>query len=212
MDSPRKFININTPIIDLIKCLSVIAFCTLVNPVFAVDKQDVVDACYAKMVVENYKSAFPLCKQAASQGNASAQARLGAMYYEGYGTPQDYKQAIYWHTKAAEQGDSGAQYNLAVTYNKGYGTPKDDKQAIYWYTKAAEQGHAGAQFNVGIMLYDGVGKPKDNVMAYVWWNIAAAQGYEGAKGTRELIEEEMTPNQIAEAQKLSKEYYAKYVK
>jgi TPR repeat protein len=64
---------------------------------------------------------------------------------------------------------------------------------------------------VGHMLYNGVGKPKDNVMAYVWWNIAAAQGHEDAKETRGIIEEEMTPNQIADAQKLSKEYYAKYV-
>jgi TPR repeat protein len=177
MDSHRKFINLNTPIIYLIKCLSIIAYCTLVNPVFAVDKQDVVVfACYAKIVAEDYKSAFPLCMQAASQGNAIEQGRLGFMY------------------------------------DKGYGTPKDDKQAAYWYTKAAEQGHADAQFKVGFILYNGAGTPKDNVMAYVWWNIAAAQGHEYAKGTRGLIEEEMTPNQIAEAHKLSKEYYAKYVK
>jgi hypothetical protein len=43
------------------------------------------------------------------------------------------------------------------------------------------------------------------------WNIAAVQSNEIAKKSRE-IEKEMTPNQIAEAQKLSKEYYAKYVK
>jgi TPR repeat protein len=62
------------------------------------------------------------------------------------------------------------------------------------------------------MFYLGKGTPKDNVMAYVWWNIAAAQGNESAANNRGIIEKDMTSNQIAKAQKLSKEYYAKYVK
>ncbi len=62
------------------------------------------------------------------------------------------------------------------------------------------------------MFYEGQGTPKDNVMAYVWWNIAAAHGNESAANNRGIIEKDMTPNQIAEAQKLSKEYYAKYIK
>jgi TPR repeat protein len=97
-------------------------------------------------------------------------------------------------------------------YNEGLGTPKDDKQAFYWYTKSAEQGHDSAQFNLGSMYYNGEGTPKDSVLAYVWWNIVAAQGNEGAAQNRGILEKEMTLNQIAEAQKLSKEYYAKYIK
>ncbi|MFT5815787.1 MAG: hypothetical protein ACI9VT_003562 [Psychroserpens sp.] len=54
--------------------------------------------------------------------------------------------------------------------------------------------------------------PKNKVLAYVWWNIAAAQGSEVAANNRDLIEKDMTPNQIAEAQELSKEYYVKYAK
>ena len=30
----------------------------------------------------------------AEQGNASAQVNLGAMYYNGYGVPQDFKEAL----------------------------------------------------------------------------------------------------------------------
>jgi TPR repeat protein len=62
------------------------------------------------------------------------------------------------------------------------------------------------------MYKDGSGIPKNKVLAYVWWNIAAAEGIEVAVNNRDLIEKDMTPNQIAEAQELSKEYYAKYVK
>jgi TPR repeat protein len=62
------------------------------------------------------------------------------------------------------------------------------------------------------MYINGNGTPKDNVMAYVWWNIASAQGDKGAEKNRGIIEGEMTPNQIAEAQKLSREYYAEHFK
>jgi TPR repeat protein len=210
MDSPRKFINLNTPIINLIKFLTVATSFILAAPIFADTNQE--SACYSKYNAGDYDSALSICTKAAEQGNASAQYNLGLMFNSGQGVPQDYKQALYWLTKAAEQGIARAQYNLGLAFDNGQGVPQDYKQAIYWFTKAAEQGHAIAQYSLGIMLYNGVGKPKDNVMAYVWWNIAAAQGHEDAKETRGLIEEEMTPNQIAEAQKLSKEYYAKYVK
>jgi TPR repeat protein len=99
-----------------------------------------------------------------------------------------------------------------MIYNNGEGTPQDYKQALYWFTKAAVQGNDIAQLNLGMMSADGSGTPKNNVLAYVWWNIAAAQGNKIAKENRGIIEERMTPSQIAEAQKLSKEYYAKYVK
>jgi TPR repeat protein len=97
-------------------------------------------------------------------------------------------------------------------FDSGQGVPQDDKQAVYWYTKAAEQGDATAQYNLGVMFANGQGTPKNDVLAYVWWNIAAAQGHKLAKKNRGVIEGRMTPNQIAEAQKSSKEYYAKYVK
>jgi TPR repeat protein len=151
MDSPRKFINLNTPIIDLIKCLSVIAYCTLVNLVFAVDKQDVVDACYAKIVVEDYKSAFPLCKQAASQGKANAQFNLGLMYNIGGDTALNFKQAVYWYTKAAEQGFVNAQHNLGFMHAHGRGTPKDNVMAYVWWNIAAAQGDKSAENNRGII-------------------------------------------------------------
>ena len=169
MDSPRKFINLNTPIINFIKFLTVATSFILAAPVFA-------DDCDNKTYADDYDSAFRIC------------------------------------TKAAEQGEAYSQSLLGIMFSRGEGTPKDDKQALHWHTKAAEQGEASSQSHLGFIFYEGAGTPKDIIMAYVWFNVAAAQGEEIAKETRGLIEEEMTPNQIAEAQKLSKEYYAKYVK
>jgi TPR repeat protein len=80
-----------------------------------------------------------------------------------------------------------------------------------------------AQFCLGQIYHSGEGTPKDNVLSHIWLSIAAAQVdedgarsiasiIEGAARSRTVVEKEMTPNQIAEAQKLSREYYGKYVK
>ena len=45
-------------------------------------------------VSQNYGEALKWYRQSASQGNASAQFNLGAMYANGEGVPQDYQQAF----------------------------------------------------------------------------------------------------------------------
>lgn len=110
----------------------------------------------------------------------------------------------------AGKGDARAQYNLGVMYATGQGVPKDAEQAVAWYRKAAEQGDAEAQSNLGAMYATGQGVPKDYVMAYMWRNLAAAQSSnEISKQGRDALEGVMTPAQIAEAQKLSREWKPK---
>jgi TPR repeat protein len=91
----------------------------------------------------------------------------------------------------------------------GRGVPQDDVEAAKWYPQAAEQGHADAQYNLGLMYANGEGVAEDDVMGYMWWDLAAAQGYEAAKENKGMISKRMTPEQIAEAQKLSREWLAK---
>jgi len=70
----------------------------------------------------------------------------------------------------------------------------------------AEQGNADAQYNLGVLYDNGLGLPQDKVRAYMWFNLSAAQGREGAAAFRDLIAGRMTPTQIAEAQKLAREW------
>ena len=107
--------------------------------------------------------------------------------------------------KAAEQGHADAQHSLAIAYSYGDGVPQDDTEAVKWYRKAAEQGFAKAQYNLGVMYDNGDGAPENYVQAYAWWNIAAAKGHENSKKYKALMAKEMTQEQIAEAQKLSRE-------
>ena len=106
-------------------------------------------------------------------------------------------------------GIAEAQNELGWKYAMGDGVTKDAAQAVTWFRKAAEQGDADAQTKLAFMYYGGDGVPKDLVTAYMWCNLAAAQGYEPAKTTRDLLEILMTPAQIAEAQKLSREWKPK---
>ena len=114
--------------------------------------------------------------------------------------------------KNAEAGDAWAQYYLGMMYAKGEGVSKDGAEAVKWFRLVAEQGYANAQFNLGNSYYNGVGVPKDLVQAHVWINISAAKGNELAQKKMPILEEQMTPEQKAEAMKLARELFAKLPK
>jgi hypothetical protein len=47
---------------------------------------------------------------------------------------------------------------------------------------------------------------EDNVLAYMWHNLAVAQGNESAQEGKDIVEQQMTGEQIAEAQRLFREW------
>ena len=65
------------------------------------------------------EDAFQANLKKARQGDASAQYRLGVMYYNGQGVEQDYQKALEWYEKSANQGDSDAQLNVGIMYHEG---------------------------------------------------------------------------------------------
>ncbi|HEY6072038.1 MAG TPA: tetratricopeptide repeat protein [Anaerolineales bacterium] len=126
----------------------------------------------------------------------------------------DYQTAYRIFKSLAERGDAGAQFSLGNMHMMGQGVPKDNAEALKWYRKAADQDHTGAQLNLGfIYLMDQV-IPRDYVLAYMWLNIAASNSSDAkernaAANTRDRIVSKMTPDQIAEAQRLAKEWKPK---
>ena len=86
-------------------------------------------------------------RQAANQGDATAQSVLGIRYEEGDRVTKDYQQTVYWFTKAANQGHSFAQISLAEYYYEGKGIAKDCRKALYWYEKVKAK--------IGVMDEDG---------------------------------------------------------
>jgi TPR repeat protein len=113
------------------------------------------------------------------------------------------------YRELAEQGDADGQLNLGHCYAFGWGVPEDDTEAVKWYRMAAEQGHAIGQLNLGLRYANGEGVPEDDVTAYMWLNLASAQGYPLAMPEKSELTERMTREQIAEGQKMSREWLEK---
>ena len=55
-------------------------------------------------------------RRKAEQGDATAQLKLGLLYYHGQGVPLDDAMARQWFEKAAMQGDATAQDRLGSMY------------------------------------------------------------------------------------------------
>jgi TPR repeat protein len=113
---------------------------------------------------------------------------------------------------AAQQGHAKAQHNLGLFYINGEGGPQDYMEAWKWLLNAAQQGLAKAQYNLGVFYVAGEGVPQNYATAYAWFDIAAAQGIEHAPKSRDLAATKLDPSSLAEARKLSKEYFKLYVK
>jgi len=183
----------------------------------------------------NYAEAAKWFLRAAEQDNPQhpeyqgyAQGNLADYYGFGYGVPNNNAECnkwrqragdAKWHRRAAEQGDANAQDKLGDAYRYGLGVPKDFAKASKWYQLSAEQGKTGGQWSLGFCYRDGIGVPQDPVEAYKWFNLdfAQASGDEtDPTSARWLLKfqiaslsREMTPQQIALAQRLSTQFVAK---
>jgi len=94
-------------------------------------------------------------------------------------------------------------------YDKGQGVPQDYKEAVKWYRLAAEQGYAYAQYHLGLIYYQGNKVHKDYALAHMWWNICGSSGDEGCVKNRNLVENDMSPQQIEKAQEMARNWKPK---
>lgn len=152
----------------------------------------------------DYAAALESWRPLAEGGDAQAQFGLGFMYRKGNGVSQDDAEALRWYRLAADKGHQWSQYNLGQMYDSGWGVPQDYAGAARWYRLSAEQGNDVAQGALGFMHLTGRGVLKSDVLAHMWFNIASANGSEPAPANRDIAENRMTRDQIAEAQALAR--------
>lgn len=81
-----------------------------------------------------------------------------------------------------------------------------DVDALTQYESDAKLGRADALYNLGLAYSTGQGVGVDYVAAHKWFNLAAMKGSEIAKSWRAQISREMNSSQIAEAQRLAREW------
>ena len=148
-------------------------------------------------MAKDYVEAYKWELLAAGQGDEVAKKTM---------TVLDQVETVKLYRKASEQNLAEAQFTLGVCYHKGDGVAKDLVEAAKWFRRAAEQNIARAQYELGFCYTMGEGVAKDYVEAYKWELLASGQGDELAKKTMTILESQMTPEQIAEAQKLARSF------
>jgi len=162
----------------------------------------------------DYSTALREFHRQANLGDAVAKYNLGIMYEQGQGTPQDHAEAVKWYQQSAEAGVANAQLNLGAMYEHGRGTTRDYAQAAMWYEAAANQNVTHAQINLALLHGQGRGMPQDYVQAYMWASLAASKAsisQDRARATqiRDIVAREMTPDQLAAAKKLARDWKPK---
>ena len=165
---------------------------------------------FGRGVPQSDAQAMMWYREAAGQGIADAAFRLGFMYASGAGYP------IWLHDQF---------YDEEAFDNAGRDVPQDDAEALKWHRIAAEQGHALAQYSLGVMYVDDKGVPRDDVQAHLWFNLAATllqsrqdvsidPSFQGVTLDKFPLlpfqlggtVERMTPEQLAEARRLAREW------
>ena len=108
-----------------------------------------------------------------------------------------------------------AQFHLGLMYDFGKGVPQDRTEAAKWFHLAAEQGHAPAQSFLGLLyMWGGEGVTQNYVLAHMWSSLAAArlrpgEFHDKTAHNRDSVATQMTPEQLAEAQRLAREWKPK---
>lgn len=161
-----------------------------------------------------YEIALRLWRPLAESGDAKAQHLVARLYANGQGVTRDRTEALKWYRKAAEQGDAEAQFDLSVIYDDGLGIPRDFTEAVKWYRRAADQGQALAMSNLGVMYQLGQGIARDPVQALKWFMLSASHHSPGrdrdlARRSRDQTAGKMTTDQIAEAERLARDWRPK---
>jgi TPR repeat protein len=118
---------------------------------------------------------------------------------------RNYPEALQLCRPLAEHGDARAQLSLGGMYYNGQGVQQDYPEAAKWTRKAAEQNYPPAQAELGVLYWNGQGVPQDAVLAYMWLSLAAAVEPDAAE-ERDAAASQMTADEIAEAQRLAREW------
>jgi len=135
-------------------------------------------------------------RAAAEQGHVDAQSLLGTVYRRGQGVNQDAAKAARWYRAAAKQGQGRSQFRLGLLYSSGRGVIRDYTTAHMWFNIAARSEDAyAARAKDSLDSMMGGGKSEEYRESYI-----ALMTFD-ASGARDSIENRMTPEAIAEAQR-----------
>ncbi len=107
-------------------------------------------------------------------------------------------------------GKAAALFNIAVMYSQTQVVPKNEAKSLWWLHKAGSEGSTVSQRKLGGLYANGKAVQKDWVRAYAWFDLAALtkdHPNQEDRRMRDEIQKQMTPQQLAQAQKLSADLF-----
>ncbi len=149
--------------------------------------------------IGDLEAAFDAFSQAAEEGNAVAQWKIGRMYADGEGTTEDDFKAFQMFSRVADAHAEDNPYSpvsrvvadafvsLGNYYKRGIegsAIKPDLKRAVDLFTHAATYfGDADAQYQLARLHLDGEGMQPDPNRAVRWLNLAARKNHVAAQAT-----------------------------
>lgn len=122
-------------------------------------------------------------RRAAELKNANAMTRLGYLYFQGRGVPQDRVKAVELFTEAAALGDAWAELGLAQVKLMDSVSP-NYSEIVTLLDDAAAKGNDKASFLLGTLYQEGRGVSRNDVQAALYFQHSAHRG--NAQAEREL--------------------------
>lgn len=176
--------------------------------------------------------AVKMYRQAVEQGSAAARLHLGALAAAGQlqGMMAPHRMVPWVAARAAEDAKDSTQVeatparSAAATWLQAQAeaglrpaqaawgqlllSGGDAGAAVPWLTRAAQAGDVEAQHQLGRLYIQGEGVQQNYLQAHKWLNVAAASGSSAAFEMRAVVADLMTPEQLAEAQALARQFFA----
>jgi TPR repeat protein len=127
---------------------------------------------------------------------ASVRVKLAGLLLEDQSTGSNYAEAHRLCEEAAKLHYRGGVYCIGQLYELGLGVPRDFSKAAKWFSEATNMGHPGAALRLGQMYWKGEGVRQDRISAYEFIYLASTSGLPEAQREKELVEKELTPEEI----------------
>ena len=110
-------------------------------------------------------------------------------------------------------GDYGVEFDKAEREIFNYSFECYSKEAYNeaydGFDDLAQKGSPVCQYFLGVMCLRGCGALQDFVMAHFWFNLAASRGHRKARNHLEKLTNTMSPEQVAEAQRMARDWVKK---
>ena len=144
---------------------------------------------------KEFLKSFEKLKSKAEQGNADLQYLLGNISKE----ENDPAQAAKWYERAALQGNGDAQLSLGEMFARGEGVSQDFVEAYKWFNIAATSTNAPP--TNGVVFTHELTAAQKEFLAPIFETTA-----EKARRARAELAKQIMPEQIAEAQRLTRKF------